>query len=704
MKNKKLFLKIYLFLLILCIFTLIILYILGNKNRIGYLGEFVFDEYHIEHPLKLNGLLDIKEDYTTDDELDEESIKQFIFTNEAITNYSYGFRIKYYDKVFRNSDIYGVYLDTDKILKDNDFIKELKMDNNGSPFGNLISDKIIIEEKIDNITYKLKIKKDLINKSIILFLLTLLILYNDIIAIIYNNICKKINTKFIFPIIIIILTIFMYLRNINILLNPQLWAEDGNIFFQQYYDYGLKSIFSPYAGYLHVVPRSIIAISFILSELFNKGIMLVPMFSVFISNLLSAYCLGYICSKDFEWVGELKLRLLLSLLLCFVPHTSEIYSNPTNLHWIIGYFLFLVSINMIHNKSIPKGFILIPIFLFSISSTFVIFLGMASAFVFFDYIFTLIKLKSIKYNIKNIFIKILNLLIINIGLIVHSIVIILGKRAEKGDINLIYLIESVFYIFLKLFFDINKFYTNNIIFILISLFILLIISIKFLKYKYIFIFYLFSILMIFMGNNSTKFYLNNVRYMFMPTSIILTFIILNFILIYKNKIKKIYYYIYCILICILSINYFIFNFSNKFILSDLKWNQFASMYDKNGNGNIFIPINPTPGNWRVNIKANILDTINYDKLEKYNLYTYVYNFTNVNKEFLYCYDENFDFIDYLSGIDTNGDNLLDLNFNNFHYNIKYYLIDISKYTNITLILQSKKSYISNYFLILEKKY
>ncbi|MDA0080743.1 hypothetical protein [Brachyspira hyodysenteriae] len=58
------------------------------------------------------------------------------------------------------------------------------------------------------------------------------------------------------------------------------------------------------------------------------------------------------------------------------------------------------------------------------------------------------------------------------------------------------------------------------------------------------------------------------------------------------------------------------------------------MYDKNGNGNIFIPINPTPGNWRVNIKANILDTINYDKLEKYNLYTYVYNFTNVNKEFL----------------------------------------------------------------------
>ncbi|WP_047115509.1 hypothetical protein [Brachyspira hyodysenteriae] len=178
MKIKELFLKIYLFLLILCIFSLIILSVLGNKNRIGYLGDFVFDEYQINYTLKLNGLLDIKEKFMLDGELDKESIKQFIFTNDSITNYSYGFRIKYYDKIFRNSDIYGVYLDINKILEDNNFIKEIKIDDNGSPFGNLISDKIITEEKIDNVNYILKIKSDIIKYSLILLIISLLFFIN----------------------------------------------------------------------------------------------------------------------------------------------------------------------------------------------------------------------------------------------------------------------------------------------------------------------------------------------------------------------------------------------------------------------------------------------------------------------------------------------------------------------------------------------
>ncbi|MDA0049037.1 hypothetical protein OFR41_07480 [Brachyspira hyodysenteriae] len=109
-----------------------------------------------------------------DGELDKESIKQFIFTNDSITNYSYGFRIKYYDKIFRNSDIYGVYLDINKILEDNNFIKEIKIDDNGSPFGNLISDKIITEEKIDNVNYILKIKFNIIKYFIFLVIILLI--------------------------------------------------------------------------------------------------------------------------------------------------------------------------------------------------------------------------------------------------------------------------------------------------------------------------------------------------------------------------------------------------------------------------------------------------------------------------------------------------------------------------------------------------
>ena len=145
-KNKNLFLKIYILFLIITIITLIVLQILGSKNRVGYLTDFeLINLYQIDNP-----------------------------DNTITTNYIYGFRIRYYDKVFRNNDIYGVYPDLSNLP---DFVKEIKMDYDGSPFGIFISDKKIIEEdKIDNINYTLKIKKNIIDIVIFLYL-SILILY-----------------------------------------------------------------------------------------------------------------------------------------------------------------------------------------------------------------------------------------------------------------------------------------------------------------------------------------------------------------------------------------------------------------------------------------------------------------------------------------------------------------------------------------------
>ena len=113
---------IYLGLSFLLLATLITLHILGSKERVGYLSEF-----------------------------------EIIEGNKS--NYIYNFRIRYYDKVFRNSDIYGVYLITNSLPE---YIKEIKMNELGSPFGIIISDKIIKEEKIDNIKYILRLKNSLI--------------------------------------------------------------------------------------------------------------------------------------------------------------------------------------------------------------------------------------------------------------------------------------------------------------------------------------------------------------------------------------------------------------------------------------------------------------------------------------------------------------------------------------------------------------
>ncbi len=160
-KNKNLFLKIYIPFVIIISVALIILQILGSKNRIGYLTDF---NLNIERMLNLYDLENIN------NELDEEGIKNYLLTNENITNYIYHFRIRYYDKIFRNNDIYGVYPDLSNLP---DYMKNAEMEKGGSPYGNFISDKKEIEDKIDNINYILKIK---INFIIILAVIILAIL------------------------------------------------------------------------------------------------------------------------------------------------------------------------------------------------------------------------------------------------------------------------------------------------------------------------------------------------------------------------------------------------------------------------------------------------------------------------------------------------------------------------------------------------
>ena len=165
MKNNKLFIITYFSLLIVFFITYIFLYMSANITRIGYLSNFSFEGYHIDRTLALNGfnVEEIKKLFTIDGKLDTDSLTNYIFTNETITNYSYGFKIGYYSKVFKNSDLYGVYPNIDKILEGNSFIKEIKMDGGGSPFGNLISTKILeyTEQINNNVEYILKFKLDI---------------------------------------------------------------------------------------------------------------------------------------------------------------------------------------------------------------------------------------------------------------------------------------------------------------------------------------------------------------------------------------------------------------------------------------------------------------------------------------------------------------------------------------------------------------
>ena len=133
MISKKIILTICItFIFVVTIIALIILSNLGAKVRTGYLTDF---NLNVERTLKLNNLENMMTNYIIDGELDEEGMKNYILTNENITNCAHQFRIRYYDKVFRNSDIYGVYPDLSNLP---DYMKNAVMEGGGSPYGNLL--------------------------------------------------------------------------------------------------------------------------------------------------------------------------------------------------------------------------------------------------------------------------------------------------------------------------------------------------------------------------------------------------------------------------------------------------------------------------------------------------------------------------------------------------------------------------------------
>ncbi|MBW5381252.1 hypothetical protein E6A52_11105, partial [Brachyspira hampsonii] len=88
MKLKKVLIIIYISLLILFVISLIVLSILGSKERVGYLSDILLN---IEETLNNNSI----------NANNIKNIEEYILTNNSMTNYVYNFRISYYDKVFR---------------------------------------------------------------------------------------------------------------------------------------------------------------------------------------------------------------------------------------------------------------------------------------------------------------------------------------------------------------------------------------------------------------------------------------------------------------------------------------------------------------------------------------------------------------------------------------------------------------------------
>lgn len=112
--------------------------------------------------------------------------------------------------------------------------------------------------------------------------------------------------------------------------NPQFWAEDGAVFFQQQQPAGGAAAWlQPYAGYLHVLPRLVAWLATFVP------LAVVPAVYAYLSLAVNAVCVASLAQRLLP--SKLALAALAGVLL--VPTSGEVFGTLTNSQWFLQFFL-----------------------------------------------------------------------------------------------------------------------------------------------------------------------------------------------------------------------------------------------------------------------------------------------------------------------------------------------------------------------------
>lgn len=132
---------------------------------------------------------------------------------------------------------------------------------------------------------------------------------------------------------LVIVSVFAW-RGRDALAHPQLWAEDG-VFLLDAIQEGLRVLFAPYAGYLHLLPR---LIAWAATRL-NAG--WIPAIFVYLAFGFTLVTCWRIFSPRFHLRG----KPWMALAIVAIPHSGEVYLTPTNLQWILVFTLLVTLLS-----------------------------------------------------------------------------------------------------------------------------------------------------------------------------------------------------------------------------------------------------------------------------------------------------------------------------------------------------------------------
>ncbi len=152
--------------------------------------------------------------------------------------------------------------------------------------------------------------------------------------------------RIIFFSLYILLVSIIFLRRPDALLNAQPWAEDGKIFLQQALADPYGSIFTPYAGYMHIVPR-LVTLAAIQFGLPNASLVMNVA-----ALLISAFCISYLFTSDFRFlIRNDLLRSFTAILIACMP-IPQVWMNITNIQWFLLIYTMLWTTCLLFNKDI----------------------------------------------------------------------------------------------------------------------------------------------------------------------------------------------------------------------------------------------------------------------------------------------------------------------------------------------------------------
>lgn len=136
-----------------------------------------------------------------------------------------------------------------------------------------------------------------------------------------------------FLIIFFVVLIGLLFRRYDGFTRPQIYAEDGPVFLEQFMELGIKSLWTPYAGYLHTMPR-LIALLF---GYLGVDLLYIPIcydYSYFVLCLLVAWEI---------WRGasymNIKHKVFYATIFLFIPVGPEMFMNITNSIWVTSLYL-----------------------------------------------------------------------------------------------------------------------------------------------------------------------------------------------------------------------------------------------------------------------------------------------------------------------------------------------------------------------------